>query len=112
MNLSARRIGNSFVITVDAARIDAAMAIQFKDQVADVARNAKGRILLDLGKVQFVDSSGLGAIVSVKKHAAEGQNFELCGLTPSVQKVFDLTRMNAVFTIYPSLASATNAQTG
>ena len=112
MNLNARRLGNSFVVTVDAPRIDAAVAIQFKDLIREATANAKGRVLLDLTQVQFVDSSGLGAIVAAKKQAPAGQTLELCGLSPSVQKVFALTRMDSVFSIYPSLASATSAQTG
>lgn len=106
MNLSARRQGNAFVMSIQEPRIDAALAIQFKDIFRDRTRTVKGRIVLDLQKVDFVDSSGLGAIIACMKNLAEDQKLELSGLNPAVAKVFSLTRMNQVFTIYKTLDQA------
>ncbi|HMS95400.1 MAG TPA: STAS domain-containing protein [Tabrizicola sp.] len=83
-------------------RIDAASAIQFKEQMRDLTQNADRRVVLDLARVQFLDSSGLGAIVAVKKLLAPDRTLELSGLTPTVEKVFRLTRMDSIFTIHPS----------
>ena len=83
-------------------RIDAASAIQFKEQMRDLTRDAASRVVLDLARVQFLDSSGLGAIVAVKKILAPDRVLELAGLTPTVEKVFRLTRMDSIFTIHPS----------
>ena len=47
-----------------ASRIDAGSAIQFKDQMRDLTVDVKGRVVLDMAQVDFVDSSGLGAIVA------------------------------------------------
>ena len=44
-------------------RIDAATAIQFKERMRDIASTGDQRMVLDLARVQFLDSSGLGAIV-------------------------------------------------
>jgi len=87
-------------------RIDAATAIQFKEQMRDVTRDAPGRVVLDLARVQFLDSSGLGAIVAVKKLLGPDRVLELASLTPTVQKVFRLTRMDSIFTIHASLEVA------
>jgi anti-sigma B factor antagonist len=54
--------------------------------------------------VHFLDSSGLGAVVGVMKLLAPERRLELAGLTPTVAKVFRLTRMDSVFTIHPALA--------
>lgn len=83
-------------------RIDAASAIQFKEQMRDLTQSAGPRVVLDLARVQFLDSSGLGAIVAVKKLLAPDRILELSGLTPTVEKVFRLTRMDSIFTIHPS----------
>lgn len=87
-------------------RIDAATAIQFKERMRDVTKDGPPRVVLDMARVQFLDSSGLGAIVAVKKMLAPDRALELSGLTPTVEKVFRLTRMDSVFTIHPSLEVA------
>ena len=87
-------------------RIDAATAIQFKERMRDIAKIGDQRVVLDLARVQFLDSSGLGAIVAVKKLLGPDRVMELSGLTPTVEKVFRLTRMDTVFTIHPSLDAA------
>ena len=84
-------------------RIDAASAIQFKERMRDATRDGPARVVLDLARVQFLDSSGLGAIVAVKKLLGPDRALELSGLTPTVEKVFRLTRMDSIFTIHPAV---------
>ncbi|MBV7408809.1 STAS domain-containing protein [Maritimibacter sp. DP1N21-5] len=95
------------IITVLDPRIDAAVAIQFKDQMRALIDGGPDRIVLDLSRVGFIDSSGLGAIVASMKQAATPQRLELAGLTRNVQKVFSLTRMDRVFIIHAGLSSIT-----
>lgn len=87
-------------------RIDAASAIQFKERMRDLTQTGDQRVVLDLSRVQFLDSSGLGAIVAVKKLLGPDRLLELSGLTPTVERVFHLTRMNSIFTIHDSLEVA------
>jgi anti-sigma B factor antagonist len=93
-------------------RIDAATAIQFKERMRDVTGTGDQRVVLDLARVQFLDSSGLGAIVAVRKLLGPDRVMELSGLTPTVEKVFRLTRMDTIFTIHPSLEVAVAHATG
>lgn len=88
------------IITVTLPRIDAAVAIQFKDAMREATENGPDQIVLDLSNVSFIDSSGLGAIVASKKQLPSGKTIDLAGLTPDVAKVFRLTRMDSVFGIY------------
>lgn len=104
MQLTSVMNGTTLVIRVDGDRIDAAGAIQFKERMRDAIRVASARVILDLTSVQFLDSSGLGAVVAVMKLLAPDRKLELSGLTPTVEKVFRLTRMDSVFTIHPALA--------
>ena len=62
--------------------------------------------MLDLSRVGFLDSSGLGAVVAVMKLIGPNRKLELAGLTPNVDKVFRLTRMDSIFTIHPSVEVA------
>ncbi|NDW00250.1 STAS domain-containing protein [Salipiger sp. PrR002] len=94
------------VVRVEDTRIDAAVAIQFKDAMRLGVTPAAKRVILDLGGVEFIDSSGLGAIVAAMKELAPGQRLDLAGLSPMVDKVFRLTRMDTIFVLYPTLAEA------
>jgi anti-sigma B factor antagonist len=87
-------------------RIDAASAIQFKELMRDLTQTAHPRVVLDLARVKFLDSSGLGAIVAVKKLLGADRALELSSLTPTVEKVFRLTRMDTIFTIHTSHEAA------
>lgn len=100
MNLVTTNVEGVPVITVQAARIDAAIALQFKDSVMALPLDGAGRVILDLTQVGFIDSSGLGAVVALMKHLAPGTRLELAGLSPLVAKVFRLTRMDQVFVIH------------
>jgi anti-sigma B factor antagonist len=69
----------------------------------EIAQDNSPRVVLDMSRVAFLDSSGLGAVVAVMKALAPDRRLELSGLTVNVQKVFRLTRMDSVFTIHPSV---------
>jgi anti-sigma B factor antagonist len=107
MELVCEDFNDVRLIKVAEARIDAAVAIQFKDKMREATENGPSRILLDLSHVTFLDSSGIGAVVAAKKQAGPDRSLELAGLTPAVEKVFRLTRLDSVFTIHPDAAAAT-----
>ena len=103
MELVADCQGDLLIVTAMENRIDAAGAIQFKDRMRDLIKVPARRVLLDLSRVGFLDSSGLGAVVAVMKLIGPERKLELVGLTPTVAKVFRLTRMDTIFTIHPAL---------
>lgn len=107
MELRFEDIGDLRVITVEEDRIDAAVAIQFKDRMRELTDAAPPGVLLDLSRVAFLDSSGLGAVVAAFKQAGPDRKLELAGLTAPVEKVFKLTRMDSVFTIHASVSDVT-----
>lgn len=112
MDLCSTRHGPFHVITVDAPRIDAGHAIAFKDAMRSLTTDGGDHVVLDLGQVRFIDSSGLGAIVAALKHMGPGRRLDLACLTPDVAKVFQLTRMNSIFTIHQSLDDLAPRQAG
>lgn len=106
MKLSSTQIDKIRIVTVDETRIDAAVAIQFKDAMRAKTEEGPDRVILDLSIVEFIDSSGLGAIVAAMKQMGRDRRLDLAGLTPAVDKVFRLTRMDTVFNLYPTLDAA------
>ncbi|WP_298295143.1 STAS domain-containing protein [uncultured Litoreibacter sp.] len=105
MNLTSKTENGVLVLTPDTTRIDAASAVHIKDQFREATSDVDGRVVMDLTLVTFMDSSGLGAMVSALK-LLRGRRLELAGLTPVVEKVFKLTQMDQVFIIHPDLQSA------
>ena len=103
MNITCDLHGDLLVVTVAEDRIDAACAIQFKERMREATQAPSARVILDLSTVAFLDSSGLGAVVAVMKPLGPERKLALAGLTPTVAKVFRLTRMDTVFTIHPEL---------
>ncbi len=102
MKFQSSRADGICIIKVDEHRIDAAGAIDFKEGVRTQLDGWEGRVVLDLSLVEFIDSSGLGAVVAVRKMLGAERNLELCNLSPPVEKVFRLTRMDRVFVIHPN----------
>lgn len=94
------------VVHLRETRIDAAGAIDFKERMREYTQDPDLRVMLDLSQVGFIDSSGLGAVVAVRKSLGPNRQLELAGLTPAVQKVFRLTRMDSVFPIHESIPAA------
>lgn len=103
MEITCEDRDGMLIATVQDDRIDAAVAIRFKDVMRDLVQKSAGRVVLDLSRVQFLDSSGLGAVVAVMKLVGPDRKLELANLTPTVAKVFRLTRMDQVFTIHVTL---------
>lgn len=112
MELKSEQSGDIQIVTVNESRIDAAVAIQFKDAMRAETEGGGARVVLDLSAVGFIDSSGLGAIVAAMKQMGASQKLDLAGLTTAVDKVFRLTRMDTIFAIYDSVDAAMLAKTG
>ncbi|WP_299683819.1 STAS domain-containing protein [uncultured Tateyamaria sp.] len=106
MELDSQQNGPLQIVRVNSARIDAAVAIEFKDAMRQVTDTGSPTVILDLSTVEFIDSSGLGAIVASMKHMGQERSLVLAGLTPTVDKVFRLTRMDSVFGVFPTLETA------
>lgn len=115
MNLTYHLENGIGVVRAHAVRLDAAVAIQFKDRFSEVTGQPDAAVdttgvdpaetvLLDLSEVEFLDSSGLGAVVAARKQLGADRTLALAGLQPAVEKVMRLTHMDRVFPIYPDTA--------
>jgi len=109
MKLISETSNSVLTVHVMEDRIDAASAIQFKERMREVTHGADARVVLELSRVLFLDSSGRGAVVAVMKLLGPDRKLELAGLTQTVEKVFRLTRMDTIFTIHSSVPNAIKA---
>ncbi len=90
-------------------RIDAGISGEFKEQLGELVANGRRRIILDISGVEFLDSSGLGAIISGLKAIGEDGRLVICGATDPVKSMFRLTRMDRIFEMYDSEAESLQA---
>ncbi|WP_134680258.1 STAS domain-containing protein [Paracoccus ravus] len=110
MQLNLFPQSDGVTIQVDERRIDAAIALAFKDRIRSLVAHGGDRVVLDLSAVEFMDSSGLGAIIAIYKSMPAGRSFSLIGLTPNVERVFRLTRMDSVIAIRPASDTGQTAE--
>ncbi len=102
MKLEERHEGNILVASVLDKRLDAQAVDDFKGKMSSHIENGESLIVLNLSNVEFIDSSGLGAIVSVLKMLKDRGSLVICGAGDSISRMFKLTRMNKVFSMFES----------
>ncbi len=102
MNTQVSDKSVAVLIEVNEDRLDAHNSGELKTQMLTFFDEGKNNLIIDLKAVRFVDSSGLGSLVSGFKNAsARNGNLKLCGLQPQVRSMFELTRLHRVFEIFP-----------
>jgi anti-sigma B factor antagonist len=82
-------------------------SVQLREAVRDLISKGSKNILLNMGDVNYIDSSGLGELVSAYTTAKnQGAQVKLLSLTKKVKDVLQLTKLYTVFDIYDDEASA------
>jgi len=109
MQIEDTKVDDVLVIQPLDKRIDASVATEFKGKIVDWINAGDTRIILDLSNVDFIDSSGLGAIVSSLKTIGHDGDLVICGIKETVMSLFRLTRMNRVFQIFETRSEAIRA---
>lgn len=112
MQIQDRKIGNILFVKPLDKRIDSYVSNDFKGQMIDWINAGNKRIVLNLNNVDFIDSSGLGAIVSSLKAIGNDGDLVICGIKTPVMTLFSLTRMNRVFQIFSTEEDALKALSG
>lgn len=80
---------------------------QFRVHLARAMGEADRRIILDLGRVQFVDSQALEALLDVNDKAIRGgASLSVCRADETLREVFALTGLDGAFRLYDSLEAA------
>jgi anti-sigma B factor antagonist len=100
MQLSERKEGNILIVKLLEKRLDAHIAVAFKKKMAEFIDNGNELIVLNLSNVNFIDSSGLGSIVSSLKKLGGKGDLIICCAQENVMSMFHLTRLERVFEIF------------
>jgi anti-sigma B factor antagonist len=104
MNLNLEKINGYSVVFIAEERIDAHNSGELKEYILRLIEQGDHQIIVVLKQVRFIDSSGLGALLSgYKNAAAKSGKLVLVSLQTQVFSMFELTRLNRVFEIYSDL---------
>jgi anti-sigma B factor antagonist len=103
---SSRTPAGVTVITVEGQLI-VANRQELKQQVHDALDHGERKFLFDFTPTAYIDSSGLGALVSISKRVREsGGDLRLAGLNEDLRSLFELTKLDTLFAISSTTAEA------
>src|SRR5579885_1601580 len=109
LRLESRPVGEVFVVQCIGKIISGNEVFTLHSKVGD-AIEKYGDVVLQLDRVEFLDSSGLGALVRLMQAArAKSADVKLCGVPPKIRKVLELTHLLKQFEVYESLEEAVTA---
>lgn len=90
-------VGNNSKIR---GEVDLATAEEFENAIMELVNTKEPRLELDLSGLDYIDSTGVGILMNVKKNLLEeGQDLVIINPTPNTLKLFKLTGIDRVFTI-------------
>lgn len=97
------------VVVKPQGRVDADTAPEFKEQLKEIAQAGAESVVVDMQAVDFIDSSGLSALVSgLKALRQQGGALNLSQPQPQALTALRLTMLDRVFPIFPSVEEALN----
>jgi anti-sigma B factor antagonist len=78
-----------------------------KEMYALVERNPAIKLIVDFDGVQYLSSSALGKLITLKRKVEEGAGtLKMCRIKPEIMEVFRITKLDTIFDIYPNLCAA------
>ncbi len=93
----------SAVVISDIAEMTAGTSPEVREQVRRALTGTPANLELDCAALTFIDSSGLGTLISMQKLAAQhGGSFQLRNVKPNIMQVLELTRLHRVLDILPA----------
>ncbi len=85
-------------------KLNAALAQQFKIEVGKLIDSPKMKIVINLASVEYIDSSGFGALLSILRTTKNNSSqLKLCNITPQVLELVKLLQLHTVFDIRNSV---------
>lgn len=113
MEIRETLVDGVMVVEVVGQRLDAATAPVFKNKMIGLINQGNLQFLVDFSRLDFMDSSGLGSLISCVKSLGDKGDLVLFGLRESVRKIFAVTRLDrGVFRIFESKYDALRSLSG
>jgi len=112
LEVAARAVGGRTVLTV-AGEVDVYTAPILREQLDLLADAQLPGLVVDLSRVEFLDSTGVGVLLgAVKRAHAAGGTLTVCGLRDHPEKIFRILGLARILAILPTLADALADENG
>lgn len=100
MEIMFREVNNVVIFDIS-GEIDLYNAPRLKNAILQNIDNKKYNIIINFLKVNYIDSSGIGSLISSLSNLKKNQGtLKIINISPAVKKVFELTRLNNFFEIF------------
>jgi anti-sigma B factor antagonist len=107
LSLSSRSAGEHTVLHVG-GEVDVYTAPRLRERLTELMDSGARKMIVDLGTVEFLDSTGLGVLVGAHKRLrASGGSLALVCTREPLLKIFRITALDQVFPLYSSVEAAT-----
>jgi anti-sigma B factor antagonist len=107
MNFKWKNTKDILIIEVLTNRATVEVSGNFKEELIRQIDEGNHKVIVDLIKSEFIDSSFLGALVAgLKRTTMKDGDLKLVGLQPAVQSMFELTRLHRIFEIFENESDA------
>ena len=107
VKLTTRQVGDVTIVDAVGRITLGEGASAFRDSIRDLAANGHKKLLLNLAEISYIDSSGIGEMVSsfttVTNH---GGQLKLLGLTKRVKDLLQITKLYTVFEVFDDESTA------
>jgi anti-sigma B factor antagonist len=101
MNIHTRTVGDVHILDIDGKIILGKGTMAVRNTIKDLLHNGVKKIVLNLAEVNYIDSSGVGELVSsFTTVAKEGGQLKLLHLTTKVREILAITRLLTVFQVF------------
>ncbi|MCU4165033.1 STAS domain-containing protein [Carboxylicivirga caseinilyticus] len=108
MDFKIDKLDGFTLVQVLKEKLDTHIAPTLKSELVLLSGNGEKNILLDLGKCNYCDSSGLSAILVANRLCKNADGvFVLAGLQPAVERLISVSQLDSVLNIAPSLNDGT-----
>jgi len=95
------------IVNINLTRATMDVVSIFNELLKEIISTEKNKIIINLSKCEFIDSSIVGVLVSsIKKATAMGGDLKLVGLQPAVDSMMELTRMHRIFESFKTINEA------
>jgi anti-sigma B factor antagonist len=103
MNLDIQKNDKEVIVSILESRLDNSNASDLRSSLANVLTSDIELVILNISQVELVDSSGLGSLITCYRMLKTDSKFYIVGANEMIQRLFKITRMNQLFSLYSSM---------
>ncbi len=107
LKFESRKSGNENIVVKISGDIDAYHSPKMKEEMEGYIKGDFKNIILDFQEVPYIDSAGLGTLVSILREVRNYQKeLKIVGLRKNIKRIFEMTRLDNIFNIYDTIEEA------